>query len=642
MDLIQHSPTVIVCTRPRYRNKEEFRSARFKDSPIVLFGFPGLENDKESPPSDNTHPLVWCHNEENKDKEFPCNFCERQLDSTTGYYLCEEFDKRISKNNTVGFHKECIKPMTNNPYHPKHPLQVLVFATVVPNKVCYCCYTYKTHFYYCFICNFSICRDCARKPLLLTIDHKKRHEHTLYYIPREASMTCDVCALHDRRYFIYVCHQCDYVVHKKCIYSPYVIKISRHEHRLSFTSSFLSGEWFCGICRKKINQNYGGYSCVKGCYYVAHSQCAIHKDVWDGKELEGEPEEIFESIMPFEEISDGIIKHFSHKHHMRLLKEVEKTNKINKHCQACAFRIYEGDIYNCLECDFVLHKVCAYLPVKKQHVLHPHPLFLQEENLQTTFGCSACFRVCNNFRYVCQMANCLFTLDVNCAAVSVPLNHQCHPHLLFLPSQPGSERICSICKKTEKIRLECGECDFVFCFRCAILPMKFKYQHDEHPLIFSYEEDSNGQHWCDVCEKEILPKNGIYTCNDCDIQLHIECLHGNNMYLLPCKSVILNEGKYDILCNDLPTRYTCKRCHKRCEDKTVYKRSDDVIYCSMYCIKEPYMVALRSTVPREAVTVLGSSKLLDTRAARIACVPSKVSERTKTIKTIKDIVFGEI
>ncbi|KAF2594725.1 hypothetical protein F2Q70_00044945, partial [Brassica cretica] len=180
--------------------------------------------------------------------------------------------------------------------------------------------------------------------------------------------------------------------------------------------------------------------------------------------------------------------------------------------------------------------------------------------------------------------NCLFTLDVNCAAVSVPLNHQCHPHLLFLPSQPGSERICSICKKTEKIRLECGECDFVFCFHCAILPMKFKYKHDEHPLIFSYEKDSNGQHWCDVCEKEILPKNGIYTCNDCDIQLHFECLHGTNMYLLPCKSVILNEGKYDILCNDLPTRYTCKRCQKRCEDKTVYKRSDDVIYCSMYCI----------------------------------------------------------
>lgn len=229
MDLIQHSPTVIVCTRPRYKNKEEFRSARFKDSPIVLFGFPGLENDKESPPSDNTHPLVWCHNEENKDKDFPCNFCERQLDSTTGYYLCEEFDKRISKYNTIGFHKECIKPMTNNPYHPKHPLQVLAFATVVSNKVCYCCYTYKTHFHYCFVCNFSICRDCARKPLLLTIDHKKRHEHTLYYIPREASMTCDVCALDDRRYFIYVCHQCDYVVHKKCIYSPYVIKISRHE-----------------------------------------------------------------------------------------------------------------------------------------------------------------------------------------------------------------------------------------------------------------------------------------------------------------------------------------------------------------------------------------------------------------------------
>ncbi|KAJ4884113.1 Uncharacterized protein Rs2_34206 [Raphanus sativus] len=134
MDLIQPAPTVIVCTRPGYKNREEFRSARFKDSPIVLFGFPGLENDKESPPTDNTHPLVWCQNEENKDKEFPCNFCERELDSTTGYYLCEEFDKRISKTNTIGFHKECIKPMTNNPYHPKHPLQVLVFSLAAPNK----------------------------------------------------------------------------------------------------------------------------------------------------------------------------------------------------------------------------------------------------------------------------------------------------------------------------------------------------------------------------------------------------------------------------------------------------------------------------------------------------------------------------
>lgn len=233
------------------------------------------------------------------------------------------------------------------------------------NTICYCCYRRKELNFYCFVCNFCICADCEAKRPLLTIKKQKKHEHMLSYFPREASMTCNVCALGERRYFLYICHQCDFLVHKECIYSPCIIKISRHEHRLSFTSSFLPGKRFCGVCRKRVDENYGGYSCQKDCYYVAHSRCALHKDVWDGNELEGEPEEIYEDISPFEEIVYGIIQHFSHKHQMRLHKEIDKTIEDNKRCQACALLVYNGDIFSCIKCEFILQKVYANLPLEK-------------------------------------------------------------------------------------------------------------------------------------------------------------------------------------------------------------------------------------------------------------------------------------
>lgn len=44
--------------------------------------------------------------------------------------------------------------------------------------------------------------------------------------------------------------------------------------------------------------------------------------MWDGKELEGEPEEIEEEeLEPFVRLSDGMIRHFSHEHHHLKLNE---------------------------------------------------------------------------------------------------------------------------------------------------------------------------------------------------------------------------------------------------------------------------------------------------------------------------------
>lgn len=108
-----------------------------------------------------------------------------------------------------------------------------------------------------------------------------------------------------------------------------------------------------------------------------------------------------------------------------------------KRCQACIFPIYEGNIYNCMKCDFILHETCAYLPRRKWHQLHAHPLTLQVEHEGGMFGCDACPNFCCGFAYTCCEPGCYFTLDVRCALFSEPFVHELHPHPLFLASEEG-------------------------------------------------------------------------------------------------------------------------------------------------------------------------------------------------------------
>ncbi|CAH8267135.1 unnamed protein product [Arabidopsis lyrata] len=129
----------------------------------------------------------------------------------------------------------------------------------------------------------------------------------------------------------------------------------------------------------QINNDYGSYSCINdGCSYVAHSKCATQSNVWDGVELEGEPQEVEdEEVEPFVTISDGIIQHFSHQHHhLRLDDNTTRDYDQNKMCQACIIPVYIGNFYSCMQCDFILHEECAKLSRKIHHPIHPHLLTL--------------------------------------------------------------------------------------------------------------------------------------------------------------------------------------------------------------------------------------------------------------------------
>ncbi|KAL1215424.1 Protein VACUOLELESS GAMETOPHYTES [Cardamine amara subsp. amara] len=308
MDSVEHfPPSRLICPAMRIKhNKNSLRKIIDKSFYLVIdssYYFSNAGDDgNNSARSHHMSLLYWCNNKESEEN-FRCGSCQCRTIGTT-YYFCNECN--------LGYHKECVEspPLIKSLFHPKHHLQLVRIKEGIGLQLMNCCYCgSSTSFfsYYCFICRFSLGIVCEKKPTFLS--NKKMHEHVLNYFPRKNNLICDACGVVDNESLTYVCLQCDFIVHKSCIYLPFVIRISRHDHRLSFTFSHPSKNLSCGVCRQKIGENYGKYFCVKGCTYEVHSKCATRRDVWNGIELEDEPEEeVYESINSFEVIGDGIIQ----------------------------------------------------------------------------------------------------------------------------------------------------------------------------------------------------------------------------------------------------------------------------------------------------------------------------------------------
>ncbi|CAF1841283.1 unnamed protein product [Brassica napus] len=252
----------------------------------------------------------------------------------------EDFTHFICGSCNGEYHQEYDKAplQIKHPIHPKHFLQLVSMRFGSGTRVRYCCDDdLNVVFYYCSACDYAMNIACVEKTLILAREIPNWHEHTLALFPTQASFPCSICTLTHSACPFYVCPPCDFVVHQKCISLPRVIRISRHpHHHIFFTPSFTQGHLSCGVCRRKMDTDYGGYSCVKdGCSYAAHSRCATQSNVWDGIDLDGvHPEQIEEEVEPFARISDGIIRHFSHEYHLlRLDENKDKDYDENKLCQ---------------------------------------------------------------------------------------------------------------------------------------------------------------------------------------------------------------------------------------------------------------------------------------------------------------------
>ncbi|CAA0360854.1 unnamed protein product [Arabidopsis thaliana] len=531
-------------------------------------------------------PIYWCNSKELDYDQFNCGACERSKIGTN-YYVCLTCD--------LMFHKECVEsPLEIK--HPSYPFLSLKLYNRPGHRVsCMCCdLALFSMLYHCPTYKLSMHPVCAMKPIPIFIDHSKRHPHLLTFFPKQASLLCDVCGLVKESFPTYVCVRCIFVVHRDCIYFPYVIKICRHQHRISFTSSLPSGKWSCGVCRQKVDNNCGAYTCNKCSHYFVHTRCALREDVWDGKDLEGVPEEHEIILEPFETIADGIILHFSHGHHLKL--EISRVYDENKFCQACILPIYEGNYYSCMDdCDFILHEACANASRKKHHALHGHPLTLkvvpgEQEYYKDYFQCSACYRQSCGYIYEAGY----YRIDLRCASVSEPFQYQGHEHPLFLAldRQQELEATCQICqqKATFLRKLNCIECDYVICFKCATLPYEAKYKHDKHFLTFREgKEESDQLDWCEVCEKRIVysRKDGFYACDHCCTTLHVHCLLGEDMYMLkPSQTITYIKREVHILPNNTRSRPFCHHHDEdRCPHKVVFKWQDQyMIFCSYRCL----------------------------------------------------------
>uniref|UniRef100_A0A1J3H005 DC1 domain-containing protein n=1 Tax=Noccaea caerulescens TaxID=107243 RepID=A0A1J3H005_NOCCA len=208
----------------------------------------------------------------------------------------------------------------------------------------------------------------------------------------------------------YICFQCNYVSHQSCLDLPRVIKITRHSHRLSHTPYRSPEISPCRVCYKNVDIKHGQYSCNhEDCSYVVHSKCATHDKVWDGRELEWETEEPdneTEDIAPFRKLGDDFIKHFSHRHRLKLKKH-DGVRDTEKQCRACVYPIVSPQFCHCRKCNYSLHEVCAGLPRKLDHALHRQALILDPSPLPrkrfASLYCSACSRATTGFRYICSI-----------------------------------------------------------------------------------------------------------------------------------------------------------------------------------------------------------------------------------------------
>ncbi|CAH8391337.1 unnamed protein product [Eruca vesicaria subsp. sativa] len=412
-------------------------------------------------------------------------------------------------------------------------------------------------------------------------DPSLEEPHSLFPIDSKSQLNqslrnlyfCASCNHTEKYTSVIWCDKCNQLYHKECVESPPEIKVPYHpKHPLQLLFPYPNSTLQVG------SNHYDKCNC-----------CGEDtEDLWDGEELEGQPEVEYEDIKAFKKIGDGVIKHVSHPYHdMRLDKKENYKVEVEKRCRACILPVYEGNIYSCMRCDFILHETCAHLPRTKWHPLDVHPLTLEVAQ-QHKFQCAACRNRCCGFAYRCAKALCGFQIDVRCALVSEPFTHELHPHPLFLTFERGIFRTCSMCGK-QRIHLNCIECSFVFCFRCATLPYKVKYKHDEHYLTLSYEEDTGGYNWCDICERETYPRVGFYTCNSlCSATVHIECLLGVDPFVNHGQAFEINEVWFEIIPNDGLTREICMGCRKHCCYRVAYKADIEsnrpLLLCSMECI----------------------------------------------------------
>ncbi|XP_065619924.1 protein VACUOLELESS GAMETOPHYTES-like isoform X2 [Quercus suber] len=293
------------------------------------------------------HPLVFNEDERSGDL---CYGCFEPVFGPS--YSCKECRGYLHHKSCAGL------PLgLHHPSHPNHPL--ILFDRFIyrdnnkeeydrfskcdvcgekSNEYCYCCYR----------CNFNIHIRCSS--LSLTIQTEV-HDHQLTRTWKLLKFTCDFCGKEGN--LPYLCAQCDFGIHSRCAACPRRLKVYRHNHPLHLTPSLevhQSDSPICLLCVRKVD-TLCLYYCSR-CDFAAHLYCAMlhwnqeyinlqelkEEQSTESKSEDPELHQSFDSeickVIKTTLGEDGTqiateIKHFSHKHDLKLTDEIPNNTKCN-------------------------------------------------------------------------------------------------------------------------------------------------------------------------------------------------------------------------------------------------------------------------------------------------------------------------
>ncbi|KAH1096094.1 hypothetical protein J1N35_013015 [Gossypium stocksii] len=176
-------------------------------------------------------------------------------------------------------------------------------------------------------------------------------------------------------------------------------------------------------------------------------------------------------------------------------------------------------------CGFNLHKKCAMLPLKMNHVCHrKHPLVLQFNSVP--LPCKICQKTDQSglgFVYCCSP--CKFSIHIECVSPSPIIedkNHQ-HPFSLILRQAP---LICDACgTEGNHAAYACCTCNIMVHKKCISLPHIIKSRWHHHPVSHTYflHKEHFERLDCMICHNEVNTEYGSYYCVDCNIIFHVNC-----------------------------------------------------------------------------------------------------------------------
>ncbi|XP_017975933.1 PREDICTED: uncharacterized protein LOC18602527 [Theobroma cacao] len=300
------------------------------------------------------------------------------------------------------------------------------------------------------------------------------------------------------------CVECGFYLHKRCAEAPLEINHPFHpKHPLLLlqSSPYAPGlDCICDFCDEICEASI--YHCSCGLDF--HIACALFTYNIAQQNVEELQHVALEEPLISTE-NDG-----------------EKLESF--HCFGC-WKPLLSSTYFSLDCGFHLHKKCAELPLKINHMCHrKHPLVLQFNSLR--LSCNICEETRRRgFVYCCLP--CKVAVHIECVSTAPPpiiedKSHQ-HPFTLFWIQFPF---ICSACgTEGNCAAYMCSTCSIIVHKKCISLPRIIKHKWHHHRIFHKYFlHEDNFESWdCIICHEDVNAAHGCYFCSDCKITAHVNC-----------------------------------------------------------------------------------------------------------------------